>query len=208
VCAVSFHLYIFVTLAYSSTVIQDVLCDRQATSSFVVAYFYFDFSDDKKQHLDNALRSLIKQLSVQCGGPCHPLDTLYSEHQNGQQQPTIGALKKVLRDILGMFQDVFIILDALDECIERQALLEWIIDVVDQNLDNLHLLVTSRKEKDIEDCLASCVSSEVNIQSTAVDPDIQVYVREQLSSNPKLKKWSMKVREEIEAVLMHGAHGM
>jgi hypothetical protein len=203
-----FHLYDFVTLACSSTIIQEVLRDCPVTFSVAVAYFYFDFSDDKKQHLENALRSLIKQFSAQCGGLCSPLDTLYSENQNGERQPTIDGLKNALRDILGMFQETFIILDTLDECVERQALLEWIICVIDHNHDNLHILVTSRKEKDIEDSFISCVSTEVNIQSAMVDPDIQVYVWEQLASNLKLKKWPMKIQEEIEAALMHGAHGM
>jgi len=81
-------------------------------------------------------------------------------------------------------------------------------EMVDWKLDNLHLLVTSRKERDIEDCLESRVSCQINIQQGVVNADIHIHICERLQNDTKLKKWPIKVQEEIETVLMEGAHGM
>jgi len=73
---------------------------------------------------------------------------------------------------------------------------------------SLHLLVTSREERDIKDALESLVTSEICIEDAAVNADIQVYIRERLQNDPKLKKWPSPVQIEIEQALMQGARGM
>ena len=115
---------------------------------------------------------------------------------------------KTLRSILNNFEHTYIILDALDECAERKELLDLIGDIVDWNLDIIHILVTSRKERDIEDYLQSRVTSQINIQSTLVKADIQVHVRERLQNDPSMKKWPLEIRGEIEEELMEKGHRM
>ena len=79
-------------------------------------------------------------------------------------------------------------------------------------LDNLHLLVTSRKERDIETSLESYVGEEdaICLQRDVVDQDIQRYVQQRLRDDKGLAKWNKdaSVRQEIEEALMHGACGM
>ena len=173
-----------------------------------IAYFYFDFNDREKQRHENLIRSLIMQFSTQCTSSSDALTSLYFQCHDGEQQPTATTLLTTLRHIIGGFQHAYIILDALDECTERGDLLTIIGEMVDWKLDNLHLLMTSRKERDIEDCLESQVSCQINIQQGVVDADIHIHICERLQNDTKLKKWPMKVQEEIETVLMEGAHGM
>jgi hypothetical protein len=73
----------------------------------------------------------------------------------------------------------------------------------------LHILATSRREKDIEEWLEPLVNDQekICIQSALVNDDIRTYVHEKLQTDRKLK-WSAKVQEEIEKSLMDGAHGM
>jgi hypothetical protein len=47
------------------------------------------------------------------------------------------------------FDETFIILDALDECKGRQELLENIDEIGKWKTEKLHILCTSRREKDI-----------------------------------------------------------
>jgi hypothetical protein len=95
---------------------------------------------------------------------------------------------------------VYIIVDALDECSEREELLVLIEDIIDWKLTTLHTLATSRKEQDIEDCLSTLVSNEIDIQSTLVDADIRVHVRERLRNDvdcengPQMHNWSLRRR--------------
>jgi hypothetical protein len=173
-----------------------------------MAYFYFDFNDIAKQQYRSLVCSLITQFSTQCKTTPEALENLYSQSQNGQWQPSTHNLMVALEHILGCFHHTYIILDALDECVERTELLETITKIMDWKLDACHILATSRRERDIEDCLQSLVSCQINIQSELVAGDIQIYIQDRLQNDSKLKKWPAKVQEEIEVTLMAGADGM
>ena len=110
--------------------------------------------------------------------------------------------------MLGDFQQTFIILDALDECKEREELLGLLKDLITWKVKSLHVLATSRREGDIEEALEPSVTGQVCIQSAVINADIQIHVCERLQNNPKLEKWPSNVRKEIEDTLMDKAHGM
>lgn len=180
----------------------------QPTKKIAVTYFYFDFNDSRKQSHEDLLRSLIEQLSVQLIDTPAELNAVYSRFQDGQQQPTADALTSTLQHMLKYFDQTFIILDALDECKEREELLGLIKDVVEWKLKNLHVLATSRRERDIEEALEPLITEEICIQSALVNADIHTHICELLRNDPKLKKWPANVQEEIEKTLMDGSHGM
>ena len=192
----------------SSTVIQDVILYCQSDQGLAVIYFYFDFSNLEKQLHESLVRSLVMQLSMQSATLPEALDLTYSRCQDGNQQPTADTLLLTLRRMLEDFKETFIIVDALDECTEREELLGLIDTIVGWKFERLHILATSRREKDIEETLSPLITSQIDIQSTLVTADIQVYVHERLQSDPKLRKWPTKVQQEIEATLTGQAHGM
>jgi len=173
-----------------------------------VAYFYFDFNDTAKQRQDKLIRSLVMQLAMENLEGLKKLEQLYSNCQYGQRQPTEDALVAILTELIASRDHTYIVLDALDECLSRDELMALIQEMVDWRLESLHLLATSRKEKDIEDTLEPLVTGEVCIQSALVDADIQIYIRGQLQHDPKLKNWSLSAQAEIEQALMKGANGM
>jgi len=173
-----------------------------------MAYFYFDFNDAEKQQSANLIHSLITQLSSQSSSCPDKLAVLYSQSLDGQRQPTVESLMTTLKFILEGFQHVYMILDALDECGDREQLLALIEEITEWKHATLHILVTSRKEWDIEDCLIPRVSAQINLHSALVNADIQTHVHERLRNDSKLKKWPKKVHVQIEAALMEGAQGM
>ena len=70
------------------------------------------------------------------------------------------------------------------------------------------MLVTSRRENDIDATLSPLATCQIYMQSTLVDADILTFVRERLEHDPKLKKWPEHVRAEIKLTLIDGARGM
>ena len=106
------------------------------------------------------------------------------------------------------FNSTYILLDALDECTDRKDLLEFIEVLRDWNIDNLHILATSRKEKDIARSLEPLVTCQLCIQSALVDADIRIHVLDRVSTDPNLKKWPVGIQEEIKDALTKGANGM
>ena len=196
----------------TSTIIQSVLqyCDRDPGK--VVAYFYFDFNDPQKRLPELMVKSLTTQLSQQCTRIPTALKILFSSCENGERQPSLDVLLQVLQQTIQEFPCSYIILDALDESIDRAELMEILETMADWKLEKLHIMVTSRKERDLESSL-ECLVEEHNticLQSKVVDNDISTYVHHRLCDDKKLRKWynNAEIRQEIEAVLMEGAHGM
>jgi hypothetical protein len=175
-----------------------------------MAYFYFDFNDEKKQRHESLIRSLIVQLSTQSEKHTEALHALYSRSQSGKYQPSYDGLVGTLQSMLQSYPKTYIILDALDECADREELLTFLQEVSNYNVGKgrVQILATSRKERDIEDALDSMSPERVWIQSRQVDDDIQLYVLDRLNDDPRLKRWPASVKDEISKKLMDGAHGM
>lgn len=156
----------------------------------MTAYFFFDFNDEQKQDPEIMMRSLLCQLSQQYNKIPASLDALFSSSENGQRQPSTHALLDALRSITQELPQVYIVLDALDECAQRVELMERLKAIAGWQLQNLHLLVTSRREQDIKSSLDEFVDggNQVCLESTLVDKDIQRYVQERLSTDKSLYK--------------------
>lgn len=185
-----------------------MICGCQSEPKSAVAYFYFDFNDLHKQRTETLIRSLIVQLMAQCPHLPESLQSAHSRSQDGQKQPTIDEIKTILRQMLENFDATYILLDALDECMDRENLLKFMEALMGWNIDTLHVLATSRKENNIAIALEPLVTCQICIQSTLVDADIRVHILDKLSSIPRLKKWPVDVQKEIEDALMRGANGM
>jgi hypothetical protein len=196
----------------SSTIIEHLLQYCHDDTSMVMAYFYFDFNDTQKQDPELMLRSLLCQLLQSSVGIPKGVDALFSSCENGKRQPPLHMLLEVTRQAMQEFTQVYVILDALDECTQRSELMDMLETVARWQLDNLHLLMTSRKERDIETCLESYVREEdtVCLQRDVVDQDIQRYVQQRLRDKKSLAKWTKDaaISQEVEDALMRGAHGM
>lgn len=192
----------------SSTAVKHVLDQRAVDPELAVAYFYFDFKDNKKQLHQNLLRSLVAQLSIQSDAAYQVTRKLYSQCQGGQQQPSRIALEETLSSIISRLGSVAIIIDALDECTEREKLHHWLATLIDTKPKGFQLLITSRRERDIEDCLGSRVPCRISLESTMVDHDIALLIGERLRLDARLKKWPAAVKVEIMETLMKGANGM
>lgn len=196
----------------SSTIINHLLQHCDDDTSMVTAYFYFDFNDAQKQDPEQMLRSLLCQLLQRSVVIPKDVDALFSSCENGQRQLSPHRTMEAIQQTLQEFTHVYIVLDALDECMQRSDLLGMLETMAGWPLDNLHLLMTSRKERDIERSLEGYVEEEdaVYLQRDVVDQDIQRYVQQRLHDDKGLAKWNQDaaIRQEIETALMHGACGM
>ncbi|KAF2647459.1 hypothetical protein K491DRAFT_643989, partial [Lophiostoma macrostomum CBS 122681] len=196
----------------SSTILQNVLQHCQDDPGKVAVYFFFDFNDKEKQDPEKMLRSLLCQLSQQCIKIPPSLETLFFSCESGQRQPSAHGLLDTLRQMILELPQVYILLDALDECLLRTDLMDILETIAGWRLQNLHVLVTSRRERDIEDSIETFadIQHRICLQSIVVDKDIQQYVRQRLSDDKRLIKWKRDaaIMGDIEAALMNGAKGM
>ena len=172
-----------------------------------MAFFYFDFNN-KDTPTDSVLRSLIEQLSLQCETVPNALETLVSKNAGARRSVAQEELMSTLKSIIGSSQKVYIVFDALDECPERSRFLTSIRETQDWKFDKLHLLATSRKERDIEESLSGLISHEVPMDESFVDGDIRVHVSRTLQDDTKFSMCSAEEKEMVKTTLIKGAHGM
>jgi hypothetical protein len=135
----------------SSGIIEDIK-SLQKTGSACLAYFYCDFRDKDKQSRRNLIFSILWQLAAQSDLCCDFLSCLYSEHDDGKQKPSDGTLMRCLKEMLLLPTQgsVYLVIDALDECpnssgmpTPREEVLDFVQDLIDLHLPDLHLCVTS-----------------------------------------------------------------
>lgn len=105
----------------SSTVVKNLEESKAHYGSLL--YFYFDFSDTQKQSLENLVRSLIEQLYCKKENVRKDLDLLYSSCDKGRRRPNIESLCATLHNMIQQAGEVWMVLDALDECQTRKEYL-------------------------------------------------------------------------------------
>ncbi|CAD6587468.1 MAG: hypothetical protein ASARMPREDX12_002854 [Alectoria sarmentosa] len=205
----------------TSTIIEDVNDRLREVQNTAVLYHYFDFGNKIDSSAESFLRSLIAQLLKQTSRLPKALDQLsrgkfsdtrYRSRMAMQAesvaQPSLLELSNTLHDSMEEFDHIYIILDALDECVERQKLLPIVRRLLYSKTGKTHIFVTSRSDADLEEYLTPIATAHVLIESHLIEPDIRSYIQEQLNDNPRLRRWPKKFRERIKSALMTGAQGM
>lgn len=204
-------------LSISSAIIQDVEGLRAAGLA-ILAYYYFDFRDVKKQDRYGLLSSLISQLSIRSDSCYEVLSQFYSENASVTGRPDSGALSKCIRDMLSLSGQgpVYIVIDGLDECPDtsgtpsaREDVLELIDELIDLNLPNVHLCVASRPEIDIRNALEPLRPLEVSLHDEdGQKNDIIEYIKSVIYSDRKMRSWREEDRQLVIDMLSRGADGM
>lgn len=196
----------------SSTIIQHLKQQSSVRPRDAVAYFYFDFNTATKQQVSTCFSSLVGQLCAQVRILPPLVRQVHSRCTKGNHQPSLLELIQMLASFMDDFDNLFIVIDALDECPkhgERGELLDAISDIKSRSIDNLHFLVTSRREPDIEEILLPLVTTPaISLKGSDLDMDIQLHISHQLATDPRLGGWSPDIKEEIEHALRAGANGM
>jgi hypothetical protein len=194
-----------------------VICDTGQAS---MAYFYFDFRDIDKQHWRDLITSLLTQLSSHSGLRCDILSRLYSDHDDGAQQPSDDTLTRCLKDMLTLpdQRPIYLIIDALDECSntsgipsDRNRVLQLVKELIDLHLPDLHICITSRPEVDIREVLEPLTSRRVSLHDqSGQKKDIEDYVRSVVysDSEPIMRRWRKEDKELVIETLSEQADGM
>jgi hypothetical protein len=195
---------------HSATIIEDVARHCETNQSSAFAYFFFDGKDGQKgsQTVDSLIRSLIRQFSTAYGGVPAVLTKLYHSCHDGDVQPSIDSLQATLLLILEAFNDVYIILDALDECAERKAVLKWIKQTTSWRKSKLHLLATSRPEEAIAKDLRLLDPDHIDIKQDLVSRDIERYINSILYDEDSFGQWGDEMKANIKNTVLDNARGM
>lgn len=202
----------------SSTIIEHLLGLQEdsadPSNSYLLLYFYFDFTETKKESLENAIQSLISQVYYERPLSQKHLDKLWSSCKGGRHQPSIQDLSSTFTEMLQDSGNVWVILDALDECKARDTdlrLLGW-LENLHLNQENVRLLVTSRPESDIKTGIERFAKKDwvIDLKKTVIEEDIFNYIHQQVMHHNDFHRWRKhpEVQKQIEDVLREKSNGM
>ena len=201
----------------SSTIIEEILALRKIGLASI-AFFYHDFRDDQKKDRHGLLTSLLVQLCHQSDSYSDKLTQFYMEYSNGSQLPSDTALLRCLMDVLKVpgQAPVYLIVDALDECPNttampspRENVLKLVEQLIDSQLPNLRICVTSRPEIDIKALLGPLSFRSISLHDESGQlEDIENYIKSVVTKDQRNRKWKAEDKQLVIDMLTRNADGM
>ena len=205
------------TVPASSAVIEEIK-SIQESGLACLAMYYYDFREDKKKDLRGLLSSVLFQLCNQSDSYHRIISTFYSTHLDGARSPSDDDLIHCLINLLRLpgSQSIYLIIDALDECPStsslsspREKLLSLVEDLVEAQVPNLRICVTSRPEVDIKAILEPLANFSVSLHDTSgQQKDIRDYIESIVNTNKKMQNWNSQHKQLVIDALTRRADGM
>jgi hypothetical protein len=132
------------------------------------------------------------------------VNALLHAYKRGKlRRPLKDELVQTLVNLCKESISICLIIDGLDECVDRLELLELLINLA---IQNVNILITSTIEFDLSKVLANLARFKIVIDKTTISPDIELYINARFEREPKLK--NLKKKNEIRELLLHKHDGM
>ena len=201
----------------SSSIIEEIEAMRKSGLASR-AFYYHDFREDKKKGRRGLLSSVLFQLCDQ-SDPYHDIvSTCYSTYRHGGENPSNDELLRCLKDLLGLpgQAPVYLIIDALDECPNtsampspREEVLRLVKQLVESQLANLRICVTSRPETDIKIVLDPLTFHSVSIHDERGQmEDIENFIKSVVNTDIQNRRWKQEDKQLVIDILTERANGM
>ena len=176
----------------------------------VVLFFYCDFQNERSTSTTEMMRSLLSQLLRHfrdCGVDPGDLPNKILE-QKSEGTLSLNDLDK-LCDLVSRAASCFrfepiVVIDALDECTDIEALLRALVTL---NQCDVRLLVTSRPREDMMHHFAGLPSLSFEKLAKELAADIALHVRREVDSHNGLRSADPPIKEEIRTKLNEKAEG-
>lgn len=192
----------------ASSVIEESI--RKAGSEDAVAYFYCDYKNPETQDPVKILGSLARQIARQDEQSFDKLRPFYELHNCEERRsliPTAEALHDLLVQMCVSFENIMILIDALDECGDSVNEVTELLASLQALSVNVKTLFLSRDEHDIRTRLSGYPSLSIAAKSS----DLRLYVGAEIESRinkGKLRIKNLSLKDEIMERLVEGADGM
>jgi hypothetical protein len=196
---------------------------RDGSKNFGYFYCTSHGADTSGKSIAVVFKTLLQQL---CPRPKVPraIQSLYDICDEGRldhRSPTVHELAGTLVDIITPsnpslipapdLQDYYLLIDGLDELEppSRDELLKELRPIVFQNFPNIHVLLTSRNDKEIEESLQQgVVWYSLPVDTESVQADIRIFVRSEIQSHPQLRGLPRNTQDTILDMVIQQSGGM
>jgi len=177
------------------------LCDQVHNKNIAVAALYCDFLAQEEQSPTNILGAILKQLLERDGIP-EPLRQIFRKEKGvfGPRAAQLSDLVKILKTTIASLPEVFICIDALDECLpkNRRELLESLLDIVRAS-PTTRVFLSGRPH--VRDEVKRCFIEVATISVVPPIRDIERYLDMRLEKDTTPGAMDGNLRAEIMEVI-------
>jgi hypothetical protein len=160
-------------------VLEHLTAKYGLNKSIAICFAYCDYRTPESQEPRHIAAALLKQLCRQSATIPDELLTFKRE----ARRPSLADIERFLAKLpIDMkLEEVYIVIDALDECRERDrpAIVRMLSEVM-RGIPCAEVFVTSRKEGDIERAFTESSAPTIQIQAKNVAADIQSFVESEV----------------------------
>lgn len=195
------------TYGFCRSFVIDHLRSKYKESDVGTAYYYFEHSESQAQTPISFARSLLRQLSSQCGAVPAVATDFYRRTKNDiKDQSWFVELQDVLHRVAATFTRCFLVIDALDESdiTQRPGLFEMLDGL--RTRAKIRIFASTRPHlPNIERAFENAATIEV----TADEADLRTFLTRMIDRHPDPESiMDDALRTEILEKLCGSAHGM
>lgn len=171
-----------------------------------VAHVFCNYKSQSEQNTTSILSAILKQLVQANPSAAEAASSLYQRHCHLGTRPSLDDIFGALKTAMKTFIKVYVVVDALDECSDRDGtrgqLLAKLRDL--QHGFDLRLMVTSRSSPDIVNQFKSLPMLEVRASAA----DVRRFVRGQIHLLPKCVQHEDILQKKVEDKIVEVVDGM
>jgi len=180
----------------------DALCDQGGEENIAVAAFYCDFVSQQGQTVDKIVGAILKQL-VGRGEIARSIREAFQKAKKevGGRGPRLADLMGMLRTVIAALSQVFICIDALDECLPKclPELLKSLRDIV-REFPSTRIFLTGRPH--VREDILRHLTKAVVIPISPNTEDIRNYVEMRLGGDAEPEAMTDDLRADIVRIVL------
>lgn len=176
-----------------------------------LAFIYYKHQNREGQKFKDIVPALVKQLYRKKQVLPKELRDLYRNYSRQDQFPSQAKLQAQLEEVADSFEQVYIVIDALDECSDQDMVLPLIAALVQSCSTKIKICITSRREQYILHSFAKLKCPTLEIEAKKVDLDIAIFVDSEIDRRSVDYEYGvidLALKAKIKMALVTQSNGM
>lgn len=169
-----------------------------------VAYIYCNYKRQADQKAIDLVASILKQIIQERPSVAEPVGNLYDRHTKRRTRPLLEEILNALQAAVSSYSKVYVVVDALDECLghDRTQLLTMLRSL--QSKGNLSFMATARLIPEVEQHFISSPRLVVR----ADDSDVKRFVAGQVYRLPRCVQRDNELQKIVQDGISRAVEGM
>ena len=194
----------------TSSAVEDIKSLSARDETIGLAFFYCAFNDAASQEPANILGSLLADLSRSKPDLLLEFEPEFrqSKQSKSGNGPKLEDIENQLRQAFQRFSKVYLLVDALNESKNYQAVTNSLTRLFEKPTNNVYIMLTSIDDVIDEDLERFPKVIRVHMAKRAIMRDIEAFVEASLQNITSLCRLKSPIKEEIRTTLIFGSQGM